>query len=139
VATAADSNTTGVLNNIPYGAYCIQVIHTCYDTSFTPCFSASGTPISVGLSSTASRTIGRTNITVTISNSIATYTINIYNPWAPWLIQYKIIASGECSGIDSAGDTKTIGRPAAVASGVYYLLVVNQQTNEKDTIKLFFK
>ena len=36
------------------------------------------------------------------------------------------------------GDAKTIERPASVATGVYYLPVVNQQTNEKDIIKLFF-
>lgn len=36
------------------------------------------------------------------------------------------------------GDAKTIERPSSVATGVYYLLVVNQQTNEKDIIKLFF-
>ena len=37
------------------------------------------------------------------------------------------------------GDAKTIQRPGGIATGVYYLAVVNQSTNEKDIIKLFFK
>ena len=37
------------------------------------------------------------------------------------------------------GDVKSIQRPSMVATGVYYLMVVNQSTNEKDIIKLFFK
>lgn len=37
------------------------------------------------------------------------------------------------------GDTKTILRPGTIATGVYYLAVINQATNEKDIIKLFFK
>ncbi len=125
-STAIDSNNTGVFNNIPYGAYCIQVVNTCYDTAFTRCFSASATPISVGLSSAASCTIGRTNLTVSISNGIAPYTINVYNPWGalvsatssgtavttisnlaglPTGYQYKVIAYGACAGIDSANVT----------------------------------
>jgi hypothetical protein len=37
------------------------------------------------------------------------------------------------------GEAKTIQRPGALASGIYYLAVVNKSTNEKDIIKLFFK
>lgn len=37
------------------------------------------------------------------------------------------------------GDARTIQRPGTVSSGVYYLVAVNQSTNEKDVIKLFFK
>lgn len=37
------------------------------------------------------------------------------------------------------GDARTIQRPGMVATGVYYLVVTNQSTNEKDIIKLFFK
>lgn len=37
------------------------------------------------------------------------------------------------------GDTRTIQRPGTVSSGVYYLVTVNQSTNEKEVIKLFFK
>lgn len=37
------------------------------------------------------------------------------------------------------GDVQTIQRPSALSSGVYYLVVVNQSTNEKEIIKLFFK
>lgn len=36
-------------------------------------------------------------------------------------------------------DNKTIQRPAALATGVYYLHVVNRQTNETEIVKLFFK
>jgi len=31
-------NTSGVFNNLPYGSYCIGITDTCYDTSFTRCF-----------------------------------------------------------------------------------------------------
>ena len=37
------------------------------------------------------------------------------------------------------GDARTIQRPGTVSSGVYYLVTVNQSTNEKEVIKLFFK
>ena len=37
------------------------------------------------------------------------------------------------------GDAKTLLRPATVATGVYYLVVVNQANNDKEVIKLFFK
>ena len=32
-------NTTGVFNNLPYGAYCIKIKDGCYDTTITRCFS----------------------------------------------------------------------------------------------------
>jgi hypothetical protein len=34
-------NTTGIFANVPYGSYCIDIINdsTCYDTTFTRCFS----------------------------------------------------------------------------------------------------
>ncbi len=79
--TKIDSNSTGVFNNIIYGSYCIQVVNTCYDTSFTRCFSASAVPITIGVSSAASCNIGKTRLTVNISNGNAPYTINVYNPW----------------------------------------------------------
>jgi len=120
--TAIDSNTNGWFHNIPYGSYCIQVVNSCYDTSFTRCFSASAVPVSINVGSAASCTIGKTTLTVNISNGTAPYTINIYNPWGvlvntsssgssttvinglaglPAGFQYKIIASGACSGMDS--------------------------------------
>jgi len=37
------------------------------------------------------------------------------------------------------GDARTIQRPGSVATGIYYLVVLNQVTSEKDIIKLFFK
>ncbi|MEO6315812.1 MAG: hypothetical protein ABIU63_02105 [Chitinophagaceae bacterium] len=125
-SAAIDSNSTGVFNNIPYGSYCILTVNTCYDTTFTRCFSATASPITIGVSSAASCTIGKTSLTVTISNGVAPYTINIYNPWGmlvnttnsgtattvinglaglPTGFQYKIVASGSCSGVDSANIT----------------------------------
>ncbi|MEP6727935.1 MAG: hypothetical protein ABJC98_19085 [Bacteroidota bacterium] len=121
--TAIDSNATGQFNNITYGSYCIKLVNTCYDTTITRCFSANATPITVGVTSTASCTIGKTSLAVNISNGTAPYTINIYNPWGvlvntttsgtslttitglsalPAGYDYKVIASGACSGIDSA-------------------------------------
>ncbi len=38
-----------------------------------------------------------------------------------------------------SGDVKTIQRPHAMATGVYYLLIRNLATSEKEVIKLFFK
>lgn len=118
-----DSNSTGVFDNIPYGSYCIKVQNSCYDTSFTRCFSANAVPVSVTVGSSASCTIGKTNLSVNISNGTAPFTINIYNPWGalvnstlsntasttisglpglPAGFSYKVVASGACSGMDSA-------------------------------------
>jgi Secretion system C-terminal sorting domain/SprB repeat len=128
-STVIDSNTTGVFNNIAYGAYCINIVNTCYDTSFTRCFSANAIPVNVSVSSTASCNIGTTNLSVNITNGTAPYTINIYNPWGmlvntvssnttvtsitglaglPSGYQYTIVASGACSGVDTAYVTPNI-------------------------------
>ncbi|MEP6747700.1 MAG: hypothetical protein ABJB86_08240 [Bacteroidota bacterium] len=128
-SNAIDSNTTGQFNNLAYGSYCITVINTCYDTSFTRCFSASAIPVSMTVNAAASCTIGKTNITVNISNGTAPYTINIYNPWGmlvsnttsstaatsisnlaglPAGYNYTVIASGACSGIDTAFVTPVV-------------------------------
>ncbi|HYK57624.1 MAG TPA: T9SS type A sorting domain-containing protein, partial [Flavisolibacter sp.] len=31
-------STSGVFTNLPYGAYCIRIVNTCYDTTITRCF-----------------------------------------------------------------------------------------------------
>ena len=79
--TAIDSNTSGVFNNIAYGSYCISMVNSCYDTTITRCFTVNPSPIVINVNSTASCTIGTTTLGVTISNGVAPYTINVYNPW----------------------------------------------------------
>jgi SprB repeat len=37
-------NTTGVFNNLAYGSYCINITDTCYDTTFTRCFTVRRPP-----------------------------------------------------------------------------------------------
>ncbi len=127
--TAIDSNTTGTFNNILYGSYCIQVVNTCFDTTITRCFTVNPTPVNISVSSVASCTIGKTDLTVNISNGVAPYTIKVYNPWGmlvnttssgtastvvsglaglPAGYNYKIVASGACTGKDSATVTPLV-------------------------------
>ncbi len=122
-------NTTGQFDSIPYGSYCINLVNTCYDTTITRCFTATANPITVTVNSAASCNIGTTDLTVNIANGMAPYTINIYNPGGvlvsstssltssstisglpalPAGVQYRVMAMGACSGIDSANVTPVV-------------------------------
>jgi len=121
--TLIDNNSTGQFDNVIYGSYCIKVVNTCYDTTITRCFTVNPSPIVLNVTSTASCTIGTTTLAVTISNGVAPYTINVYNPGGmlvsttttasasasingltglPSGAAYKIVVLGSCSSTDSA-------------------------------------
>ncbi len=116
-------NTTGVFNNITYGSYCIHVVNTCYDTTITRCITVAQVPLGIAITTTASCTIGTTNLKVTLSNGSAPYTINVYNPGGvlvsttttnstvtnindipglPVGTSYKVVVAGGCNALDSA-------------------------------------
>jgi hypothetical protein len=120
--TLVTCNTTGLFDNVAYGSYCIKLVNTCYDTTITRCFTVNQATIGINVTSTASCTIGTTTMVVTISNAVAPYTVNVYNPGnmlvsttttsatsvtvnglpgLPAGSKYKIIVSGNCSAIDS--------------------------------------
>ena len=117
-----DSNTTGVFNNVPYGSYCISMVNTCYDTTVTRCFTVNPSPIVLNVTSTASCTIGTTSLGVTISNGVAPYTINIYNPGG-------VLVSTSTTGSASSTINGLTGLPA----GSTYKIVVLGSCGTKDS------
>lgn len=115
--TLVTCNTTGQFDNLAYGSYCIKITNTCYDTTITRCFTTNPVPMSITINSVTSCTIGTTSLVVNISNAIAPYTINIYNPGGllvstvstssasntinglsglPPASQYKIVVTASC-------------------------------------------
>ena len=120
--TVVACNSTGVFNNVAYGSYCINTINTCYDTTIKRCFTEAAVPLGININSTASCTIGATDLKITLSNGSAPYTINIYNPGGvlvstittnntvsnitglpslPAGNSYKIVVAGGCNTLDS--------------------------------------
>ncbi|MEP7277732.1 MAG: hypothetical protein ABI813_03725 [Bacteroidota bacterium] len=120
--TLITCNATGQFDNVAYGSYCIKIVNTCYDTTITRCFTVNPVPIVLNVTSTASCTIGTTTLGVTVSNGVAPYTINVYNPGGmlvsttttasasatiagltglPVGSTYKIVVLAACGSIDS--------------------------------------
>jgi hypothetical protein len=64
-------------------------------------------------------------------SSSGNYSVSLINP------EGKNILSNMYS--ISTGDSKTIQRPAGILTGVYFLVIQNQATNEKEIIKLFLR
>jgi hypothetical protein len=120
--TSIACNTNGRFDNVAYGSYCIKIVNTCYDTTISRCFTVNPVPLGLNVTSAASCTIGTTTLNVSISNGVAPYTINIYNPGGvlvsttttssasaninglsglPTGMQYKVVVTGSCSSMDS--------------------------------------
>lgn len=78
--TQVACNTTGIFNNVPYGAYTIQIVNTCYDTTITRSVSASTTLMNPNVTAAASCSIGNTDLSASWTATIAPYTITVYNP-----------------------------------------------------------
>lgn len=75
-------NATGVFNSLPYGSYCIKITNdaACYDTVISRCFTLAPSNFNINISSTASCTIGSTNISASWLATTAPYTAIVYNP-----------------------------------------------------------
>jgi hypothetical protein len=88
------TNGTGVFTNVAYGAYCIEVVNTCYDTTIRRCFTATrnrptggNVTVSNKACSTFTATVtGQTNLITpqytlydTGNNPVATSTNGIFN------------------------------------------------------------
>ena len=73
-------NSTGIFTSVPYGNYCIYIVNTCYDTTITRCFSVAPNPMSLNITSTASCSIGTTNLSCSWTASSGPYNLYVYNP-----------------------------------------------------------
>ena len=73
-------NTTGVFNNLLYGAYCIKIIDSCYDTTITRCFVSSLIPVQISAAANKSCSYGYSKVYVSISGGALPVNIKIYNP-----------------------------------------------------------
>lgn len=60
-------NSTGVFDNLIYGAYCIKVTNSCYDTIITRCFTTSALPVNLSVASAKSCVYGYAKFTVTVN------------------------------------------------------------------------
>lgn len=74
------NNNNGIFHNVPYGAYTIRIVNTCYDTTITRNVSASATVMNPNITAAASCTIGNTDLSASWTATVAPYTINVYNP-----------------------------------------------------------
>ncbi|MGZ8544666.1 MAG: hypothetical protein ACXWV0_05185, partial [Flavisolibacter sp.] len=115
------TNTTGTFNNYPYGAYCIEVVDGCYDTTMRVCRSFA--PVrGVSLTTSKSCTIGTAYVDVLFANGNSPYTIDVFHPDGslvhtattssnplriqlaslPLGTQYKVVGTDNCGNRDSA-------------------------------------
>ena len=71
------TNATGVFNNIPYGAYCIQMKDGCFDTTITRCFSAYQQVMSFTTTATPSCIFDHSNFKLTLTNGTPNYSVYV--------------------------------------------------------------
>ena len=116
-------NDSGVFVNIPYGSYCIRVVNSCYDTTITRCFSASGITLDLGVTAAASCTIGNTDLVAAWPPSIAPYTISVFNPGNALVYT------------TSTSDTNVAIPPLpGLPAGLQYRVVIQDNCNATDTV-----
>ncbi|MFT3937025.1 MAG: hypothetical protein QM726_25590 [Chitinophagaceae bacterium] len=77
-------------------------------------------------------------------NPVETYFSIRFQPQTPAVYNVSLLSADGKSIFSNQytiapGDIKTIQRPGIITTGVYYLLVLNKSTQEKEIIKLFFK
>lgn len=118
-------NATGVFNNLAYGSYCIKITNdaACYDTVISRCFTLAPSNFNINISSTASCTIGSTNITASWTATTAPYTAIVYNPGGVQEANY----SGNALSFTMNG---LPGLPA----GFKYKVVLTDACGKKDSV-----
>ncbi|RYY61899.1 MAG: hypothetical protein EOO05_04795 [Chitinophagaceae bacterium] len=73
-AAIINDNTNGKFDNVPYGAYCIDMVDACYDTTITACFTVNAAKPSVAASVTQSA------LTCSTFTASVTGMANFYSP-----------------------------------------------------------
>lgn len=122
-------NSTGTFNNLPYGAYCIKITNSCYDTIITRCFTASTLPVNLSATSNKSCVYGFAKFAVTVSGGYLPVNVKVYDPNGnlffnnnynstsisidsiPGVLTgqtYKIVATDNCGKQDSVNVSVTI-------------------------------
>jgi type IX secretion system substrate protein len=118
------ANTTGVFI-LPYGAYEMRLVNTCYDTTIVRSFSATPTPSTVHVTSSASCNIGLTNLSVNFTAGISPYNVQVYNPWG--------VLVGSASG---ASATLAINGLPALGGGMAYRVISIDNCGGRDTTNI---
>ncbi len=72
-------NSTGVFDNLSYGAYCIKITNSCFDTVIARCFTAAATPLGLTVTSSKSCTYGASKFDITVNGATPPISIKVYN------------------------------------------------------------
>ncbi len=108
-----DNNNTGVFSNLPYGAYCIDVVTGCMDTTITRCFTAAPNATQMTVSATPSCTYNASDLAINVTAGFAPYTASVYDA------SDSLLAS-----VNSSNSQMTItGLPALTAGNQYKVVV----------------
>jgi hypothetical protein len=124
--TLVGTNTTGVFNNLPFGDYCVHIKNdaSCFDTTIIRCFQQYGASLGVSASSTASCTLGNSNLRIVVSNGVGPFTATVYNP------------GGAIEAVYTGGSTTiNINDIAGLPAGVQYKVVI-ESACEKDSVNI---
>jgi len=121
--TLLSCNNSGTFNNLDYGSYCIKITYSCNDTTFTRCFTAAPDPINFTAAATQSCTIGKTDISATITLGQSPYSAKILNPGN------AVIASANFS-----TSTYTFTGIASMPAGNQYRVVLIDKCGNTDTV-----
>ncbi len=122
VLVASNNNGTFTL---PYGAYQMRIVNTCYDTTIVRSFSATATPSDVNVTSTANCTIGQTNLSVQFITGLASYTVEVYSPLGT-LVR---TTSG-------SGATVSVDGLPGLGAGLRYRVVGIDNCGGRDTVEI---
>lgn len=116
------TNATGIFD-LPFGAYRLEIVNTCYDTIIVRNFSAAAVPTNINVTATQTCTIGFANFNVNFAAGVAPFTVDVYNPGGmlirtvssastpialnnipglPAGLRYKVVGTDNCGGKDSA-------------------------------------
>ncbi len=115
--------------SLNYGAYCIKITNSCYDTIITRCFTSSALPVSLAVTSNKSCVYNYAKFTVTVAENYLPVNIKVYDttgnllfskndsatviyidsiPGTPTGKFYKVVATDNCGNKDSVSLTSTI-------------------------------
>ncbi len=103
------SNTTGSFTIPGYGNYTMRIEDGCYLTPFLFPFSETMVPLNVTAATTASCSMGMTNITTSITSGIAPYIVTVYDP-----------LNNVMGNVNSSATTITVNDLPALSPGFQY-------------------
>ncbi|MBX9784578.1 MAG: T9SS type A sorting domain-containing protein [Chitinophagaceae bacterium] len=119
-------NTTGIFENLKFGAYCIAVKDSCTDSTITRCFTVEPDKLKVNAAAEPSCNLGETRITGAVTEGIAPFSIAVYD--AADSLLNTIITGDKNFSFDSL--------PGLAGGKRYRIMIVD---NCNDTVSLFIE